>query len=113
MFVGVFSSLLASLILDKVKAKQHIQESLNKELIENSPRYELIKNVANKIFQAQQNDLTPSDKLKICLRVKEGSQEYCFSGSIEEVYHQLIAFRKKYLKLCSHSRQLPCGYFFC
>ncbi|MFC2025062.1 CpXC domain-containing protein [Chloroflexota bacterium] len=97
MFVGVFSSLLASLILDKVKAKKLIQESLNKEQIKNSARYELMKDIANKIFEAQQNDLTPSDKLKICLRVKEDSQDYCFSGSIEEVYHQLIALRKKIL----------------
>jgi tetratricopeptide (TPR) repeat protein len=97
-FIGILSSLLASLILEKVKAKQTLEESLNQKEYKNSPRYELLKDLASKIIKAQENDLVSSDKVNIFLRVKQDKKEYTFSGAISEVYDQLLSFRKDILR---------------
>jgi tetratricopeptide (TPR) repeat protein len=97
MVIGVFSSLLTSLILDKVKAKKRIQISMKEKQAEGTPTYEIAREIAAKIFKAQANDLTPSDKLKVSLRVKGECKEYAFSGSIQEVYEQLTEFRNQML----------------
>jgi len=93
MFIGILSSLLASLILDKVKTKRKLQESLNQKENINSPRYELLKNITSKIIKAQENDMLSSDTINISIRVKEDKKEYTFSGSINEVQKQLLSLR--------------------
>jgi hypothetical protein len=98
MLIGILSSLLASLILDKVKTKQKLEESLNQKEYINTPRYELLKHLASKIIKAQENDMVSSDTVNIFLRVKEDKKEYTFSGSINEVYNQLLSFRKDILR---------------
>jgi tetratricopeptide (TPR) repeat protein len=93
MFIGILSSLLASLVLDKVKTKQKLQESLNQKENINSPRYELLKDITSRIIKAQDNNMLSSDTINISIRVKQDNKEYAFSGSIIQVYKQLLSLR--------------------
>lgn len=97
-FIGILSSLLASLILEKVKAKKALEQSLNQKEYTNNPRYELLKYLASRIIKAQENNMVSSDKVNILLRVKEDKKQYTFSGTISEVYSQLLSFRKDILR---------------
>jgi len=98
MFLGILSSLLASLIFEKVNARKTLEKSLSQKENMDNPRYELLKHLASKIIEAQENDMVSSDMVKIFLRVKEDNKEYAFSGTITEVSNQLLSFRKDILR---------------
>lgn len=96
-FVGVLSSLISTLILEKKKKREELENNINELQNSNDPRLELEKIRLNMLLEAQKNDLLPSDKIDIRIINLENNEEYVFSGTYHEITRSMKKFRKETL----------------
>ena len=102
-FVGVLSTLISTLVLEKRQAKRELEAWKKRASDDKNPKEFLIAQHAEKLLKAQNNDMTPSDKVCIRIRVHQSSSEYVFRGTLHDVCRELKRFRCNML----HSVTLP------
>lgn len=98
LFISALANLITYLILEKRKAKQQLEETLEKSRQADDPRYIILEKRAKKIIEAQNNEILPSDKIQVRLRVLGDKKEYIFRGNIREVCKQMKTFRRDILR---------------
>ena len=93
--IGALGNLISDLIIEKRKARSELEKSLEKSQEENNPRHELIAKRVKKLTDALENELLPSDKLSIKIRVLDNQTEYEIKGTIHEICSELRRIRKQ------------------
>jgi hypothetical protein len=91
-FVGVLSSLLSTLVTQKILKRAELESEIKNAREEKDQREELIKDRAEKLLAAMDNPMAPNDAICIKIRVRETSKEYSFTGTYHEVEKQLRHF---------------------
>jgi len=98
-FLGVLSNLLFQVIIDKRKARQRLEKSLEEARKAEDPYYALLKEHINRILELQANDIKADDELVVRLRCMEVHREYVSRGTYVEVQRDLAKLRTDLMAL--------------